>query len=139
MGPPLAVEVFISYASEDFEFATQIVTALENRGLQVFFAPKSVNRADWQQAIGVALKRCDWFLAVLSPSAAKSTWMIREVQFALTESRLEGRIVPVLARSCTRSHVDEISWVLRLIQQIDFTIDFETGMETLSRRLALET
>lgn len=136
MGPPLAVEVFVSYASEDFEFATQIVTALENRSLQVFFAPKSVNRADWQQAIGVALKRCDWFLAVVSPAAAKSTWMIREVQFALTESRLEGRIVPLLARECRLSHLDEISWVLRLIQQVDFSVDFETGLEALMRRLA---
>ena len=82
----------------------------------------------WHDEIGAALRRCDWFVVVLSPGAVSSPWVKRELLYSLQESRFEGRIVPLLHELCV---YDEVSWTLASMQKVDFTRDFDDGCRDL--------
>ena len=56
--------------------------------------------------------------------------MKRELLFALQQDRFDGRIVPVLHRSC---HHDDLSWTLSQLQMVDFRGDFDAGCRELLR------
>lgn len=89
-----------------------------------------VGSQQWHDEIGAALHRCDWFVLVLSPGAVKSTWVKRELHFALQQNRLDKRIVPLILQSCDYG---ALSWTLSSFQMIDFTKDFEQGARDLLR------
>ena len=72
----------------------------------------------WHDEIGAALRRCDWFVLVLSPGGVASPWVKRELLYLLQESRYAGRIVPLLHEPCA---YDELSWTLASMQMVDFT------------------
>ena len=65
--------------------------------------------------IGPALRRCDWLVVVLTPDAVESRWVKRELLFALQQDRFNGRIAPILCRSCNH---DELSWTLASLQMV---------------------
>ena len=75
-------------------------------------------------------RRCDWLVLVLSPSAAESVWVKRELLYALQQGRFNGRIVPLLYKPCA---YDRISWTLSQMQMIDFASDFDDGCRALLR------
>ena len=84
----------------------------------------------WHDAIGEALRLCDWFLLLLSPGAVESMWVKRELTYALQQNRFENRIVPLLHRSCD---FDLLSWVLPSFQFIDFQQSYDAGCRALLR------
>src|SRR5213596_3586056 len=84
----------------------------------------------WHDEIGAALKRCDWFLVVLSPHSADSMWVKRELMFALQLKRFADRIIPVLYQPCD---VERLSWVLPSLQAVGFQQSFHDGCRDLLR------
>ena|SRR2546427_2421434 len=53
----------------------------------------------WHDEIGAALRRCDWFVLVLSPNAIESIWVKRELLFSLQQNRFEDKIINGPAKS----------------------------------------
>lgn len=84
----------------------------------------------WHDEIGKALRRCDWFVLVLTPESVKSSWVKRELLYALNEYRYNERIIPLLRKPCKHS---ELSWTLSEYQFVDFTSDFDGGCRQLLR------
>jgi hypothetical protein len=125
-------EVFLSHSDKDRRFATAIVTALQRNGIPVWYSRRNIVGAQqWHDEIGAALKRCDWFAIVLSPNSASSTWVKRELLFALSNNRYRDRIIPILYRDCD---VDSLSWtLLPSSQMVDFRKDFTSGARALMR------
>ena len=124
-------EIFVSHAVKDRRFADRLVAALRANGFNVWYSDIHLAGADdWQDEIGKALRRCDWFLVVLSKNAIDSMWVSREVKFAQANKRLHGKIVPVYCRTC---EIGKLSWVLETIQYVDFRKDFDAGLEQLFR------
>lgn len=130
--PP--TEVFISHSSLDRAFTDKLVTALTAQGVPAWYSPVNIQGAqDWQDEIGSALARCEWFLVVLSPNSTQrpfgSIWWVKnEVGYAMNEARLEGKIVPVLLQPCEKKN---LSWLLPQIQHVDFQNDFHEGCRSL--------
>ncbi len=123
--------VFLSHASEDRREAQRLRRFLTDHGISVWFSEHQLQGADqWQDEIGRALARCTWFVVFLSPHAVKSMWVRREVEYALTEERYDGRIVPLLFKECD---VRALSWVLPQLQMIDFTQGYRHAGEKLLR------
>ena len=61
-------EVFLSHALQDRRLATRLAGILRAHGGPVWFSRTSIVWAQqWHDEIGVALKRCDWFLVLLTP------------------------------------------------------------------------
>jgi hypothetical protein len=65
---PKPYHVFISYATEDEAFATEISEALTYRGLRVWFAPLSLTIGEkLLNSINAGLAASEYGLLVLSP------------------------------------------------------------------------
>ena len=124
-------EIFLSHSDRDRGFVVRLAETLRRHGLSVWYSRTDIVGAQqWHDEIGSALHRCDWFVLVLSPSAVNSTWVKRELAFALRQDRLDARIVPLIFESCD---YEELSWTLPGFQMIDFTQDFEQGARNLMR------
>ena len=124
-------EAFLSHSSLDPGFVADLVHMLRRHGIPVWYSQTNIMGAQqWHDEIGAALRRCDWFLLVLSPNAVASMWVKRELIFALQQNRFENRIVPLLYQACD---FDRLSWVLSSFQVIDFQRTFEDGCRALLR------
>jgi hypothetical protein len=122
-------EVFISHAVKDRAFVRRLLKVLKGNGIHYWISEKHIpGGADWHDEIGRALKRCDWFLIILSPNAVRSVWVKRELMYALQPNRYQGKIIPVYFRPCRH---ELLSWTLANFQFIDFRKDFEVGCKRL--------
>lgn len=110
----------------------RLTAILERHRIPFWYSRKSLMGAQqWHDEIGAALRRCDWFIFVLSPESVKSRWVKRELLFALQEPRYDHRILPIIRRSCNFA---DLSWTLGNLQHIDFSKSFEAGCFELLRR-----
>ena len=81
-------EIFLSHASEDEGLAGAMAKTLGDLGIKVWYSPISLRGADaWHDEIGKALNRSSWFVVLLSPHSVSSSWVKRELVFALSERR----------------------------------------------------
>ncbi|MBW4571668.1 MAG: AAA-like domain-containing protein [Tolypothrix carrinoi HA7290-LM1] len=77
--------VFISYRTQepDRNLAQQFYEALTSAGHQAFMAAESIRLGEnWVQRIDAELRRCDYFLLLLSPQSVVSEMVIEEVKRA---------------------------------------------------------
>lgn len=124
-------ELFLSYSSLDHASANSIVEVLRHHAIPVWHSGTNlVGGQQWHDEVGAALRRCDWFAVIISPHAADSMWLKRELMFALRQRRLEKRILPLLYQSCD---LDRFSWTLFSVHIIDFTGDFHVACRALLR------
>ncbi|HXJ93059.1 MAG TPA: toll/interleukin-1 receptor domain-containing protein [Terriglobia bacterium] len=124
-------EVFLSHSARDRRFADKVATFLRSHGVPVWYSSTNIVGAQqWHDQIGEALRRCDWFVVVLSPNSVKSRWVRLELGFALRDARYDNRIVPLLLRPCDQL---TLSWTLGGIQFVDFSTSFEGGCRNLLR------
>ncbi|MFM9958061.1 MAG: toll/interleukin-1 receptor domain-containing protein [Phycisphaerales bacterium] len=111
-----APEVFLSHSSKDRAIARRVRGLLERHGVRVWYSEHTVTgAADWHREIGKALARCNWFVLLLSKSAAKSVWVNREYVYALNSPRYKDRIVPVVVAA----YDERMIWAITGVQRID--------------------
>jgi TIR domain-containing protein len=124
-------EVFLSYSSLDWEFANQITDLLRSHGIALWHSHSSMlGGQQWLDQIGEALRRCDWFVILLSPNSIKSVWVARELTFALKQKRYNDTIVPIVLEVCD---YEQFSWSLASYHIVDFTESFDAGCRALLR------
>jgi TIR domain len=129
-------EVFISHSSKNARFIFRLNGVLAKHKVKSFVSKANIRGAQqWHDEIGTALKRCDWFLLVLSPQSVRSMWVKHELMYALQASRYRGRIIPVLYKQCDK---DALSWTLSSIEWIDFREDFDEACKQLFQIWQLE-
>src|SRR5438105_3682941 len=94
-------EVFLSHAHQDAVFVRRLTEDLRRHNVPVWFSERNIAGArQWMDEIGEALGRCDWLIVILTPAAVASTWVKREVGFALNEQRYGERVIPLLLKRC---------------------------------------
>ena len=127
----LPTEVFLSHSDQDRQFTTDLAEMMRYHGIPVWYSRTNILGAQqWHDEIGAALRRCDWFVLVLSPRSVGSIWVKREFLFALQQNRFVNKIVPILYESC---NWEQFSWTLSSFQMVDFTRTFEQGCRALLR------
>ncbi|MGE0887418.1 MAG: toll/interleukin-1 receptor domain-containing protein [Blastocatellales bacterium] len=127
----LPQEVFLSHSEKDRPFSSILAETVRRHGIPVWYSRTNVVGAQqWHDEIGSALKRCDWFIVVLSPHSVTSKWVKRELLFALNDQKYENRIVPLLYQDCD---YDQLSWTLSLLQFVSFKDNHEVGYRDLLR------
>jgi TIR domain-containing protein len=135
MSVVLPNEVFLSHSSLDRQFASDLSAVIRRHGVPVWYSQTNILGAQqWQDEIGDALQRCDWFAVILSPQSADSMWVKRELSYALQQNRFENRIVPIAYQ---QSDFERLSWTLSLFQMVDFRQDLEQGYRDLLRTWGL--
>ena len=128
---PHAKEVFLCHSSLDGEFANRIATLLRRHNVPVWYGPTNIRGGQhWHDEVGEALRRCDWFVILVSPNSIRSAWVKRELTFALKQRRYNDTIVPVILQLCDYEH---FYWTLSSYQVVDFTEDFDAGCRALLR------
>lgn len=128
---PLPNEVFLSHSSLDRQFANDLAAVMGRHGIPVWYSQINILGAQqWQDEIGAALQRCDWFVIILSPQSVDSMWVKRELAYALQQNRFENKIIPLIYQP---ADYDRLSWTLSLFQKTDFTRTFDEGCVDLLR------
>jgi len=121
--------VFLSHSSKDRKFVLTLARTLKRHGIPYWYSATHIAIArQWHDEIGKALRRCDWFLVVLTQEAVKSDWVKRELLFALSDTRYNQKIVPLLLKNCKYS---DLSWTLPSFQIVDLRKDIEAGLRKL--------
>lgn len=104
---------------------------IRRHGIPVWYSKTNIMGAqEWHDEIGAALRRCNWFVLILSPNAVKSTWVKNELLFSLNHHRYRNKIVPVLYKKC---RYEKLSWTLANFQIVDFTGSIVDGYRELLR------
>lgn len=85
---------FISYSSEDQDFANRLYADLQNKGVRCWFAPEDLKIGDKiRDRIDESIRLRDKLLLILSKQSIASDWVEHEVESALEEERLTGRTI----------------------------------------------
>lgn len=83
--PPASPEpgVFMAYASEDRDYVARLSEYLRSRGVRMWSAPGSIEPgARWDVAITSAIVDASALVVVMTPRAANSAWVARELAVA---------------------------------------------------------
>jgi hypothetical protein len=85
---------FISYSSEDQEFANKLYGDLQNKGVRCWFAPEDLKIGDrFRDRIDESIRLHDKLLLILSENSVSSQWVGDEVEAAFEREQREGRTV----------------------------------------------
>jgi len=104
---------------------------LRTRQISSWYSEKHIIAArHWHDEIGRALARCDWLIVVLTPASVRSVWVKHELLYALNKKRYQGRIIPLLLKTC---RMEKLSWTLPNLQHVDFRKNREAGFRRLSQ------
>jgi hypothetical protein len=86
--------IFISYSKQNIDFVRYLRTLLESEGFGVWVDEARLTpSARWWKTIEQNIEGCAAFLVVMSPEAARSDWVEREILLA---EKLRRPIFPVL-------------------------------------------
>lgn len=128
-------EVFLSHSSINLLIATNLANTLRNHGVPIWFSPTNIVTAEqWHDEIGKALRRCDWFMILLSNAAVNSIWVRRELQYALRHNQYDNHIIPVIIENCD---YEELSWTLGMFQMVDMTNNRDDAFTQILRAWGL--
>lgn len=124
-------EIFLSHCSANKTIADKVAAVLRSHELSVWYSSLHILGAQqWHDEIGAALRRCDWFVVLMSEEAVNSVWVKRELLYALQQRRYVNRITPVLVSPCD---YEQLSWTLSALQIVSFVGDNEAGLRELLR------
>jgi hypothetical protein len=109
------MQVYISYAHADEDFAKALSTHLTKQGLSVWNAGEEVLPGDniWLQ-IGEALRKSRAMVVLVSPDSMRSENVRHEIEYALGDPNYEGRVFPVQVRP-----TEDMPWILRRFKSFD--------------------
>jgi CRP-like cAMP-binding protein len=120
-------KVFLSYSSEDREFAVQLANDLSDQGYHVWVDHVEIPPgSDWDAEVEKGLRACTLMLLIVTPNSLDSKNVADECHFYLEENK---PIVPIILKSA------DLSFRLRRKQHIDFSNRDEYSV-SLSRLVA---
>ncbi|MBM3225051.1 MAG: toll/interleukin-1 receptor domain-containing protein [Candidatus Tectomicrobia bacterium] len=92
--------IFISYASEDRQYADVVTKALEAKGVAVWTERDMLPGESWEDEIAQALDAAEIILVLCSPHTLSSQWQNFEMGMAVARTiETPGkRLVPVLVQ-----------------------------------------
>ncbi len=121
------MKCFFSYSRADSQFVLKVAKDLKQQGLNVWLDQMDIPPGSrWDAAVEEALTESECMLVVLSRSSVKSENVLDEVSFAIKKNK---RVIPLLIDDC------EVPFRIARFQQIDFTSNYDAGLELLSRTL----
>ena len=128
-------EVFLSHSAENKAVASALAETLRNHGVPVWYSPTRIRGAQqWHDEIGKALRRCDWFLVLLSAASIRSKWVNWELSYALNHSQYDGHILPVRIEDCDP---EQLSWTLGMFQIVEHNGKANDGYEEILKTWGL--
>ena len=85
--------LFVSYARGDSEKVDEVIASLKWRGFSIWIDRDSIRFGEWSKKIDEAISECRAVIVMVSPRAASSKWVERELAYG---AKLGKTIVPIL-------------------------------------------
>ncbi len=96
----MTMHIFLSHSTQDHDVVAAIADAVQGQGLQAWLDVRQLTAGDkLEPEIRTAIEGAAQFVVVLSPSALKSPWVRKEIEYAQTVAagRDDGyKLIPVL-------------------------------------------
>lgn len=122
------MKVYLSYHVKDRLPAEGVRRGLEAAGLEVIDPLQQANSGDNLFEIAAkALDRAQAMVLIVSPDQIGSPWFQHEWEYAVTQLRFEGRVVPVFARP-----TPDLPWILGKLEPLDL----KAGAVRIGRKAA---
>jgi len=113
------MKVFISHSHTGEPLVRDVATALQNAGLEVWDGEREIFPGDnWAEKTGQALREAEAMVVLYTPNTLNSSWVKRDIQYALGEQRFRDRLVTVVAGPPEKLPEDEIPGILRRLKFI---------------------
>ncbi|MDT5059592.1 MAG: hypothetical protein QOH63_51 [Acidobacteriota bacterium] len=113
------MRVFISHSHTNEILARKVTKALEQAGLDVWYADREIMPGDnWAGKIAEGLEESEAMVVLLTPDALDSKAVRREIEYALGEKSFNKRLIPVLVGSPDKYPENSIPWILRHLKII---------------------
>lgn len=113
------MKVFISHSHTDEKLARRVAAILEETGLDVWDDRREIMPGDnWAAKVAQALQESDAMVVLLTPEALRSSWVRREIEYALGDKAYSKRLIPVLVSPQERIPEEDIPWILRHLESI---------------------
>jgi formylglycine-generating enzyme required for sulfatase activity len=99
---PAAAYLCLSYSRADQGYVRELVADMQAHGFAIWFDDQVVLGERWWRTIVQAIEGCTAVVVVMSPEAAESTWVEREILLAQQEGKailpllLRGKGLPIL-------------------------------------------
>ena len=108
------MKVFISHSHTDAPLAARVSKALERSGLEVWDPDRDLLPGDnWAGEVARALEESEAMIVLLTPAAADSPYVKREIEYALGSKNYSNRLIPVLVGKPEQFPAKEIPWIVR--------------------------
>lgn len=108
--------------------AERVCHLLRAQGYKPWLAPVDLlGGQQWHDEIGRQIRKCNWFLVLVTPSSVRSKWVRREVVYALQLQHLDDRLIPVIAKP---AKIDRLSWVLHSLQHVTLDLAVSSAGST---------
>lgn len=107
------MKVFISHSRRDEKLVSRVVSYLEKAGFEVWYEEREVLPGDNPgEKIDQGLRESDAMVVLLTSDALRQFQAIRPyVEYALTQARFEGRLIPVLAGNAEDFRGWSMPWI----------------------------
>ena len=99
--------IFVSYARSDGAYVRLLVNQLIQAGVQCWMDNQIPSGERWEQVLRDKITTSSAVIVVVSPDAARSTWVDREVRYA---RRLGKRIMPIRYRGGRMDAVEHLQF-----------------------------
>lgn len=121
-------KIFFSYSRQDgAEFSLKLAVDLKKHGFNVWIDQQDIRAGtEWDLEIEKALETCDCLLFVETERSVVSNHVLDEVHYALEQNK---KVIPLIVKD------SKTPFRVQRIQHIDFTRDYETGLNKLIREL----
>src|SRR5208283_564464 len=126
-----ANRIFVSHSSLDKEFANLVVARLRKADMEPWVDSENILVGDdILDGLGSGLKTMDLFVLIVSAASLKSSWVDREVKFAIWEEikRKEALVLPFIVDDTA---VEELPWYLAKVHARHIGPD-ASGAESLA-------
>ena len=127
-------EVFLSHSTKNRNITEKVAETLRSHKIPIWYSDDSIKGAQkWHDEIGKALRRCDWFVVLLSADSITSKWVKMELGYALNHSQYDEHILPVLLEDCD---YESLSWTQEFFQMANLSNNLEEGYKEILGALA---
>lgn len=128
--------VFISHARNDYRIANSLALELKRRGFDVWDDEEISETKRWSTYIESALRNSDIMIALLTEHSYSSSYVRRELEYALFSENYKNRLLPVFIASSDDAEFSRIPWVLESLKHLRFSES--TPTEVIVERIANE-
>lgn len=118
------MKVFISYAGADRDLAKRVANALRRAGMSMWLFDDEIQPGEnWAAKLAQGLEAAEVLISLLSPAALASRLVRHDLDFALGNSHLAGKLVPVWCGPAETLESANFPWILHRLNLLQLPVN----------------